>query len=160
MRNLYDIEPRCRGDERDVAGGIGFTSGVKQDEESLTEIDKKMYHTALDVGKRNFSPEFMNCTGKFVVPAEIAGLEFLLPGRRAELNQKIEFRLSISILTVHARPRIIRIVRAEDFDTVSVRPSVFSMIRRKPIWPRMSANYRDSCPLTSFLTCKCPSGGT
>jgi ATP-dependent Clp protease ATP-binding subunit ClpA len=50
-----------------LTGGIGFTSGVKQDEESLTEIDKKMYHTALDVAKRKFSPEFMNRIDKVVV---------------------------------------------------------------------------------------------
>jgi ATP-dependent Clp protease ATP-binding subunit ClpB len=50
-----------------LTGGIGFTSGVKQDEESLIEIDKKMYHTALDVAKRKFSPEFMNRIDKVVV---------------------------------------------------------------------------------------------
>jgi ATP-dependent Clp protease ATP-binding subunit ClpA len=50
-----------------LTGGIGFTSGVKQDEESLAEIDKKMYHTALDVAKRKFSPEFMNRIDKVVV---------------------------------------------------------------------------------------------
>jgi ATP-dependent Clp protease ATP-binding subunit ClpA len=50
-----------------LTGGIGFMSGVKQDEESLAEIDKKMYHTALDVAKRKFSPEFMNRIDKVVV---------------------------------------------------------------------------------------------
>src|SRR5262249_11815112 len=50
-----------------LTGGIGFTSGVKQDEESLAEIDKKMYHIALDVAKRKFSPEFMNRIDKVVV---------------------------------------------------------------------------------------------
>jgi ATP-dependent Clp protease ATP-binding subunit ClpA len=50
-----------------LTGGIGFTSGVRQDEESLAEIDKKMYHTALDVAKRKFSPEFMNRIDKVVV---------------------------------------------------------------------------------------------
>jgi ATP-dependent Clp protease ATP-binding subunit ClpB len=50
-----------------LTGGIGFTSGVKHDEESLTEIDRKMYHTALDVAKRKFSPEFMNRIDKVVV---------------------------------------------------------------------------------------------
>jgi ATP-dependent Clp protease ATP-binding subunit ClpA len=48
-------------------GGIGFTSGVKTDEANLAEIDKKMYHTALDVAKRKFSPEFMNRIDKVVV---------------------------------------------------------------------------------------------
>src|ERR1700752_266 len=41
-----------------LSGGIGFTSGVRQDEANLNEIDRKMYHTALDVAKRKFSPEF------------------------------------------------------------------------------------------------------
>src|SRR6266536_592704 len=31
-----------------LSGGIGFTSGVRQDEANLAEIDKKMYRTALD----------------------------------------------------------------------------------------------------------------
>src|SRR6185369_1295880 len=48
-------------------GGIGFTSGVRTDEANLADIDKKMYHTALDVAKRKFSPEFMNRLDKVVV---------------------------------------------------------------------------------------------
>src|SRR5215510_6841980 len=43
-----------------LAGGIGFTSGVKQDAENLDDIDQKMYRTALEVARRKFSPEFMN----------------------------------------------------------------------------------------------------
>jgi ATP-dependent Clp protease ATP-binding subunit ClpA len=50
-----------------LAGGIGFTSGVKQDAENLDEIDQKMYRTALEVAKRKFSPEFMNRLDKVVV---------------------------------------------------------------------------------------------
>jgi ATP-dependent Clp protease ATP-binding subunit ClpB len=50
-----------------LSGGIGFTSGVRQDEANLAEIDKKMYHTALEVAKRKFSPEFMNRIDKVVV---------------------------------------------------------------------------------------------
>jgi len=50
-----------------LTGGIGFTSGVKTDEANLNEIDRKMYHTALDVAKRKFSPEFMNRIDKVVV---------------------------------------------------------------------------------------------
>jgi ATP-dependent Clp protease ATP-binding subunit ClpA len=48
-------------------GGIGFTSGVRTDEANLAEIDKKMYHTALEVAKKKFSPEFMNRIDKVVV---------------------------------------------------------------------------------------------
>jgi len=50
-----------------LSGGIGFTSGVRHDEASLADIDRKMYHTALDVAKRKFSPEFMNRIDKVVV---------------------------------------------------------------------------------------------
>ena len=50
-----------------LTGGIGFMSGVRTDEANLAEIDKKMYHTALDVAKRKFSPEFMNRIDKVVV---------------------------------------------------------------------------------------------
>ena len=48
-------------------GGIGFTSGVRQDEANLEDIDRKLYHTALDVAKKKFSPEFMNRIDKVVV---------------------------------------------------------------------------------------------
>lgn len=50
-----------------LTGGIGFTSGVKTDESNLESIDRKMFHTALDVAKRKFSPEFMNRIDKVVV---------------------------------------------------------------------------------------------
>ncbi|MDP3731104.1 MAG: AAA family ATPase [bacterium] len=50
-----------------LTGGIGFTSGVRTDESNLESIDQKMYHTALDVAKRKFSPEFMNRLDKVVV---------------------------------------------------------------------------------------------
>jgi ATP-dependent Clp protease ATP-binding subunit ClpA len=48
-------------------GGIGFTSGVRTDEATLADLDRKMYHTALEVAKRKFSPEFMNRIDKVVV---------------------------------------------------------------------------------------------
>lgn len=50
-----------------LTGGIGFTSGVRHDEANLAKIDQKMYHTALEVAKRKFSPEFMNRIDKVVV---------------------------------------------------------------------------------------------
>jgi ATP-dependent Clp protease ATP-binding subunit ClpB len=50
-----------------LSGGIGFTSGVRQDAANLESIDRKMHHTALDVAKRKFSPEFMNRIDKVVV---------------------------------------------------------------------------------------------
>jgi ATP-dependent Clp protease ATP-binding subunit ClpA len=50
-----------------LSGGIGFTSGVRTDEANLMDIDRKMYHTALEVAKKKFSPEFMNRIDKVVV---------------------------------------------------------------------------------------------
>jgi ATP-dependent Clp protease ATP-binding subunit ClpA len=50
-----------------LQGGIGFTSGVRTDEANLADIDRKMYHTALEVAKKKFSPEFMNRIDKVVV---------------------------------------------------------------------------------------------
>ena len=50
-----------------LTGGIGFTSGVRTDDANLADIDRKMYHTAVDVAKRKFSPEFMNRIDKVVV---------------------------------------------------------------------------------------------
>lgn len=50
-----------------LTGGIGFVSGVKEDESNLAHIDRKMFHTALEVAKRKFSPEFMNRLDKVVV---------------------------------------------------------------------------------------------
>jgi ATP-dependent Clp protease ATP-binding subunit ClpB len=50
-----------------LSGGIGFTSGVKTDESNLDSIDRKMFHTATEVAKRKFSPEFMNRIDKVVV---------------------------------------------------------------------------------------------
>ena len=50
-----------------LQGGIGFTSAIKGDANNLADIDRKMYHTALDVAKKKFSPEFMNRIDKTVV---------------------------------------------------------------------------------------------
>jgi ATP-dependent Clp protease ATP-binding subunit ClpB len=50
-----------------LTGGIGFVSGLKEDESNLAHIDRKMFHTALEVAKRKFSPEFMNRLDKVVV---------------------------------------------------------------------------------------------
>lgn len=51
-----------------ISGGIGFApgkSGIRQVEDS--EIDTKIYRTALEAAKRKFSPEFMNRIDKVVV---------------------------------------------------------------------------------------------
>jgi ATP-dependent Clp protease ATP-binding subunit ClpA len=50
-----------------ISGGIGFapTSASKNPED--TELDTKIYRTALEAAKRKFSPEFMNRIDKVVV---------------------------------------------------------------------------------------------
>src|SRR4030095_15919891 len=48
-------------------GGIGFTSGIRNDVASVKTLDNKMYRTALEVAKKKFSPEFMNRIDKVVV---------------------------------------------------------------------------------------------
>jgi ATP-dependent Clp protease ATP-binding subunit ClpB len=50
-----------------MSTGIGFSSGTKHDDASLSILDHKMYRTALEVAKRKFSPEFMNRIDKVVV---------------------------------------------------------------------------------------------
>jgi ATP-dependent Clp protease ATP-binding subunit ClpB len=50
-----------------LSGGIGFRSGIGRDAADLAAIDKKMYHTATEVAKHKFSPEFMNRIDKVVV---------------------------------------------------------------------------------------------
>src|SRR5438094_3481858 len=42
-----------------LSGGIGFTSGVWPDETNLADLDRKLYHTAIDGVKRKLSPEFL-----------------------------------------------------------------------------------------------------
>src|SRR3989475_3178663 len=39
-----------------LSGGIGFTSGVRQDEADLAGLYRKLYPPAMDVAKRKFSP--------------------------------------------------------------------------------------------------------
>ncbi len=49
-----------------ISGGIGFAPKASKDSED-TEIDTKIYRTALEAAKRKFSPEFMNRIDKVVV---------------------------------------------------------------------------------------------
>ncbi len=51
-----------------ISGGIGFAprGGASKDPDD-TEIDTKIYRTALEAAKRKFSPEFMNRIDKVVV---------------------------------------------------------------------------------------------
>lgn len=50
-----------------ISGGIGFAPSRSNQNPEDTEIDTKIYRTALEAAKRKFSPEFMNRIDKVVV---------------------------------------------------------------------------------------------
>lgn len=50
-----------------ISGGIGFAPTKADSKKEDTEIDTKIYRTALEAAKRKFSPEFMNRIDKVVV---------------------------------------------------------------------------------------------
>ena len=49
-----------------ISGGIGFATKSKRNPED-TEVDNKIYRTAVEAARRKFSPEFMNRIDKVVV---------------------------------------------------------------------------------------------
>src|SRR5215203_3813853 len=50
-----------------ISGGIGFAPGKGTKDPSDTEVDQKIYRTAVEAARRKFSPEFMNRIDKVVV---------------------------------------------------------------------------------------------
>lgn len=50
-----------------ISGGIGFATPKNAKDPNDTELDTKIYRTALEAAKRKFSPEFMNRIDKVVV---------------------------------------------------------------------------------------------
>src|SRR5213594_2274989 len=50
-----------------ISGGIGFAPGKGQKNPNDTEVDQKIYRTAVESARRKFSPEFMNRIDKVVV---------------------------------------------------------------------------------------------
>jgi ATP-dependent Clp protease ATP-binding subunit ClpB len=50
-----------------ISGGIGFAPGKGAKDHSDTEVDQKIYRTAVEAARRKFSPEFMNRIDKVVV---------------------------------------------------------------------------------------------
>src|SRR5438309_8280543 len=50
-----------------ISGGIGFAPGKGTKRVNDTEVDQKIYRTAVDAARRKFSPEFMNRIDKVVV---------------------------------------------------------------------------------------------
>jgi ATP-dependent Clp protease ATP-binding subunit ClpB len=50
-----------------ISGGIGFAPAHVSLNTGETEVERKIYHTALEAARRKFSPEFMNRIDKVVV---------------------------------------------------------------------------------------------
>jgi ATP-dependent Clp protease ATP-binding subunit ClpB len=50
-----------------ISGGIGFAPGKGAKDHSDSEVDQKIYRTAVEAARRKFSPEFMNRIDKVVV---------------------------------------------------------------------------------------------
>ena len=50
-----------------ISGGIGFAPGKGAKSPNDTEVDQKIYRTAVEAARRKFSPEFMNRIDKVVV---------------------------------------------------------------------------------------------
>ncbi|PYS93801.1 MAG: ATP-dependent Clp protease ATP-binding subunit [Acidobacteria bacterium] len=50
-----------------ISGGIGFAPGKGAKNPNDTEVDHKIYRTAVEAARRKFSPEFMNRIDKVVV---------------------------------------------------------------------------------------------
>src|SRR5262245_58429349 len=50
-----------------ISGGIGFAPGKGSKHPLDTEVDQKIYRTAVEAARRKFSPEFMNRIDKVVV---------------------------------------------------------------------------------------------
>ncbi len=50
-----------------ISGGIGFAPAHLSPNAGETQVEQKIYHTALEAARRKFSPEFMNRIDKVVV---------------------------------------------------------------------------------------------
>ena len=50
-----------------ISGGIGFAPGERTRLQSDSDMDQKIYHTAVEAARRKFSPEFINRIDKMVV---------------------------------------------------------------------------------------------
>jgi ATP-dependent Clp protease ATP-binding subunit ClpA len=50
-----------------ISGGIGFAPGKGGKDPNDTDVDQKIYRTAVEAARRKFSPEFMNRIDKVVV---------------------------------------------------------------------------------------------
>jgi ATP-dependent Clp protease ATP-binding subunit ClpA len=86
-----------------INGSIGFAPARGR---SLVadQVDKKIYHTALDAARRKFSPEFMNRIDKVVVfrslrheeLTKILDLELKMVQRRVDGNRRCRFSFNLT----------------------------------------------------------------
>ncbi len=81
-----------------ISGGIGFAPSHVSLNTRETEVERKIYHTALEAARRKFSPEFMNRIDKVVV---------YRPLKERHLLQIVDLELQA------VQDRIMRAVRAK-----------------------------------------------
>ena len=74
-----------------ISGGIGFAPGKGSKSPNDTEVDQKIYRTAVEAARRKFSPEFMNRIDKVVVFRALNGedLEQILDIELREVQERI-----------------------------------------------------------------------
>src|SRR5262249_16136753 len=91
-----------------INGSIGFAP-ARGRHLVADQVDKKIYHTALDAARRKFSPEFMNRIDKVVVfrslrheeLTKILDLELKMVQRRVDGNRRCRFSFNV---TPQAKP--------------------------------------------------------
>ena len=69
-----------------ISGGIGFAPAHFSLNTGETEVEQKIYHTALEAARRKFSPEFMNRIDKVVV---------YRPLKQCHLQQIVDLELQV-----------------------------------------------------------------
>jgi ATP-dependent Clp protease ATP-binding subunit ClpB len=86
-----------------VSGGLGYTSGPRQDDE---EVDQKIYRTAIEAARHKFSPEFMNRIDKVIVFRTLKGehLEKILDIELGRVQERIMSSATIRQFVFNCTP--------------------------------------------------------
>jgi ATP-dependent Clp protease ATP-binding subunit ClpB len=86
-----------------VSGGLGYTSGPRQDDE---EVDQKIYRTAIEAARHKFSPEFMNRIDKVIVFRTLKGehLEKILDIELGRVQERIMSSATITQFVFNCTP--------------------------------------------------------
>jgi ATP-dependent Clp protease ATP-binding subunit ClpB len=86
-----------------VSGGLGYTSGPRQDDE---EVDQKIYRTAIEAARHKFSPEFMNRIDKVIVFRTLKGehLEKILDIELGRVQERIMSSATIRQFVFNCMP--------------------------------------------------------